>query len=141
MAHYAFIDDNSVVTQVIVGIDEDNTEDLPEGFATWEAYYESLEQHSGTCIRTSYNTFEGTHLSGGTPFRGNYAGLGMKYDTENDVFYWQQPYSSWTLNTTTWIWEPPVPYPALTEEQQSADEVTSYEWNEETTNWVLRTPE
>ena len=136
MAHYAFIDENSTVIQVIVGSEE--TTDAPNGFDTWEAYYESLEHHTGTCLRTSYNTYEGTHLLGGTAFRGNYAGLGMKYDSGNDVFYWEQPYASWTLDTSTWTWEPPVAYPTLTAEQLSADEVTSYEWNEETTSWVLR---
>lgn len=141
MAHYAFIDENNIVTQVIVGIDEDDTAQLPDGFANWESYLESLEQHSGTCVRTSYNTYENTHLLGGTPFRGNYAGLGMIYDATNDVFYWPQPYPSWTLDNSTWTWQPPTPYPELTEEQKSAEEVTSYEWNEETTSWVLRTPE
>jgi hypothetical protein len=139
MAHYAFIDENNIVTQVIVGANEEETP--PTGFETWESYYESLDWHSGTCLRTSYNTFQGQHLTDGTPFRGNYAGEGMIYDSVNDVFYKQQPYASWTLDTSTWTWQPPIQMPELTEEQKSAEEVTSYYWDEETQNWVQRTPE
>lgn len=138
MAHYAFIDENNIVTQVIVG-NEENT-DPPEGFDTWESYYESLDWHTGTCIRTSYNTYQNTHLNGGTAFRGNYAGIGYKYDSVNDVFYEQQPYPSWTLDTSTWTWQPPTPYPTLTQEQLESDEVTSYEWNESSLSWQLRSP-
>ena len=54
MAHYAFINDNNIVTEVIVGINEDNTETLPEGFADWEAWYGDFRGQ--TCKRTSYNT-------------------------------------------------------------------------------------
>jgi hypothetical protein len=139
MAHYAFIDENNIVTQVIVGANENETP--PTGFDTWESYYESLDWHSGTCLRTSYNTFQNTHLDGGTPYRGNYAGFGMIYDSVNDVFYEQQPYASWTLDTNTWTWQPPIQMPELTEEQKNAEEVTSYYWDEETSNWVQRTPE
>ena len=66
MAHYAFIDDNNIVTQVIVGRDED---DLAEGVTSWEDYYGA--RHGQTCLRTSYNTRAGEHSEGGTPFRGN----------------------------------------------------------------------
>lgn len=141
MAHYAFIDDNNIVTEVITGIDENDLSGLPDGFSNWEEYYQSHDWHSGTCIRTSYNTFEGEHLLGGTAFRGNYAGVGMKYDEDNDVFYEQQPYPSWTLNETTWKWEPPTAYPTLTEEELTGDDVVSYKWDEDTTSWVLRTPD
>ena len=139
MAHYAFINDENIVVQVIVGNNEDTTP--PEGFDTWEAYYESLEWHTGTCLRTSYNTYQNSHILGGTPFRGNYASVDMIYDATNDVFYEQQPYASWTLDSSTWTWQPPVPYPTLTQEQLDADDVTSYYWDEETTNWIQRTPE
>ena len=75
MAHYAFINDNNIVTEVIVGIDEDNTTDLPEGFADWEAWYADFRGQ--TCKRTSYNTSANAHTDGGTAFRGNYAGIGL----------------------------------------------------------------
>ena len=72
MAHYAFINENNIVTEVITGIDEDVTEGLPEGFADWEAWYADFRGQ--TCKRTSYNTIANAHSDGGTAFRGNYAG-------------------------------------------------------------------
>ena len=73
MAHYAFLDNNNVVIEVIAGIDEDNTDELPEGFDSWEAWYGNFRGQ--TCIRTSYNTYGNSHNLDGTPFRGNYACL------------------------------------------------------------------
>lgn len=136
MAHYAFIKDN-LVTEVITGKDE--TETAPDGFADWEAYYLSKRPDQDVCKRTSYNTVANTHIDGGTPFRGNYAGIGYTYDSSNDVFYQQKPqgFDSFVLNETTWIWEPPVAAPELTEEQIAANQ--AYNWNEETVSWDLVT--
>jgi len=127
MAHYGFIDNENIVVEVITGKDENDTENLPEGFDSWEAYYET-KRDGLTCKRTSYNTMANQHLLDGTPFRGNYAGIGMVYDQENDVFYSEQPYPSWTLNESTWSWDCPVPYP---EDDQY------YTWNEEDQTWDL----
>ena len=127
MAHYGFIDNENIVVEVITGIDENDTENLPEGFDSWEAYYET-KRDGLTCKRTSYNTMANQHLLDGTPFRGNYAGIGMVYDQENDVFYSEQPYPSWTLNESTWSWDCPVPHPE--DDQQ-------YTWNEEDQTWDL----
>jgi len=126
MAHYAFINDNNIVTEVIVGINEDNTETLPEGFADWETWYGDFRGQ--TCKRTSYNTIANTHTLDGTPFRGNYAGIGYTYDADNDVFLAPKPYDSWLLDETTWIWEPPTPMP---------DDGNMYMWNEDTQSWDL----
>jgi len=123
MAHYAFLDENNIVTQVIVGKNEDEKRDGV--IVDWEEWYGNF--HGVTCKRTSYNTIANTHLLDGTPFRGNYAGIGYIYDTENDVFYPPQPYPSWTLNSN-WVWEAPVEYP---------DDGNFYNWNEETTSWDL----
>lgn len=129
MAHYSFINIENLVVEVITGINEDDTETLPENYASWEEYYET--QRDGlVCKRTSYNTLGGEHLLDGTPFRGNYAGIGFTYDPVNDVFYAQQPFPSWILNETTWIWDPPVEYPEYDE-----DDPKFYEWNEEDQTW------
>ena len=120
MAHYAFINSKNIVTQVIVGRDED---DLAEGVTSWEEYYG--ERMGERCLRTSYNTKGNEHTGGGTPFRGNYAGIGFKYDEENDVFVAPQPYPSWTLNSS-YLWEAPVAYPEDGEE---------YVWNENRKEW------
>ena len=77
----------------------------------------------GTWVQTSYNTFGGEHLYGGTPFRKNYAGVGYSYDTDRDAFILPKPYPSWILNEDTCNWEAPVPYP---------DDGKRYSWNEET---------
>jgi len=99
MAHYAFLNSNNIVTEVIVGKDEGGDTD-------WEVYYGNIRGQ--TCKRTSYNTVGNEHTDGGTPFRGNYAGIGYTYDETNDVFIAQEPTmegKTFTLNTTKWIWE------------------------------------
>ena len=127
MAHYSFINDENIVVEVITGKDEDDLETLPEGFESWEEYYET-KRDGLTCKRTSYNTQAGEHLNGGTAFRGNYAGIGYTYDPDNDVFYAQQPFPSWIMNEETWTWECPVPLPDDHLE-------TMYVWNEEDQTW------
>lgn len=122
MAHYAFIDENNIVTQVIVGRDED---DLAEGVTSWEEYYG--ERHGQRCLRTSYNTRLGEHIEDGTPFRGNYAGIGYEYIEDIDGFVPPKPFESWVLNELTFSYEAPVPYPA-----DDAD----YEWDEDQGDWV-----
>lgn len=75
MAHYAFLDENNVVTEVIVGKDEG------DGGTNWEAYYSSVRGlPANQCKRTSYNTINGEHTGGGVPFRHNYAGVGFIFD-------------------------------------------------------------
>ena len=102
MAHYALIDDSNIVQQVIVGNDEG-------GDIDWEEYYGNL--HGQTCKRTSYNTTAGVHKDGGTPFRKNYAGIGYTYDESRDAFIAPKPFSSWSLNEDSCVWEPPTPPP------------------------------
>ena len=87
----------------------------------WEGYYGK----GGLCKRTSYNTFGGVHQNGGTPFRKNYAGVGMIYDPVRDAFYAPQPFESWTLNEDTCLWECPVEKPE-----------GEYWWKEDTQEWV-----
>ena len=106
MAHYCFINDENIVVEVITGKDEDDLETLPEGFASWEEYYET-KRDGLTCKRTSYNTQANEHLNEGTAFRGNYAGVGYSYDPDNDVFIPPQPtIDGWTftLDQDTWSW-------------------------------------
>ena len=123
MAHYAFLDENNIVTEVIVGKDEGDGTD-------WEVEYGNFRGQ--TCKRTSYNTSGNAHSDSGTPFRGNYAGIGYTYDETNDVFIAPKPYDSWVLDQTKWIWKAPVDYPS---------DGKGYKWNEETTSWELRIDE
>ena len=115
MAHYAYLDENNIVTQVIVGRDED---DLVPGVTDWEEYYGAK--------RCSFNTYGGEHRYGGTPFRKNYPGIGFSYDEDRDAFIPPQPFPSWTLNEDTCLWEAPVPYP---------EDGKMYQWSEEAGNW------
>jgi len=117
MAHYAFINENYIVTEVIVGKDESNFD--------WERHYGDIRGQ--LCKRTSYNTIGGVHTTGGTPYRKNYAGIGYIYDPTLDAFYPPKPYNSWILNTNSCLWEAPVTYP---------NDGKMYIWNEETTSWV-----
>ena len=132
MAHYALLDENNVVTQVIVGRDED---DLVEGVTSWEDYYGA--RHGQTCKRTSYNTLDGRHRFGGTPFRHTYAGIGYSYDEDRDAFIPPQPFPSWTLNESTLEWEPPTPQP---DPRYYDDDVDVALWDEETLTWVWPPP-
>ena len=120
MAHYAFLDTNNIVTEVIVGKDEgeENTD--------WEVHYGNFRGQ--VCKRTSYNTSGGQHNNGGIPYRKNYAGIGYSYDLIRDAFIAQKPYTSFILNEETCLWEAPVPYPTDGE---------LYTWNEETISWDL----
>lgn len=123
MAHYAFLDENNIVKEVLVGMDE--SQDTPNGAESWEEYYTEIK--GMTCKRTSYNTYANEHKDGGTPFRGNYAEIGGLYDEVNDVFIPVKPYSNWILNNN-WIWVSPVEYPS---------DGNKYYWSEELSNWEL----
>jgi len=120
MAHYAFLDSNNIVTEVIGGKNEG------EDGVDWEQWYGKFRNQ--TCKRTNYNTRGGVHELGGTPFRKNYAGIGFTYDAIRDAFIPPQPFPSWVLNEDTCLWDAPVAYP--TDGQQ-------YQWDEETISWVL----
>jgi len=113
MAHFAKVN-NNIVEQVIVA--------EPEFFETF------VDTSPGEWIQTSYNTYGNQHLLGGTPLRGNYAGIGFTYDKINDVFYEPKPYQSWILDTETWTWKAPVAYPT---------DGKRYTWNESTQSWDL----
>lgn len=130
MGHYAYLDENNVVVTVITGRDEDDVPSDVEGWESWEKYYETRSPVDGTvrCLRTSYNTYGNSHSGGGTPFRGNCAGAGYTYDENNDVFIPPAPYASWVLNESTWLWDPPVPYP---------DDGQRYVWDEASQSWAL----
>jgi hypothetical protein len=93
MSHFAKVVDGKV-TQVIVA--------EPDFFKTF------VDSSPGEWIQTSYNTIGNQHTQGGTPLRGNYAGIGFTYDRENDVFIAPKPFENATLNTETWLWEVPV---------------------------------
>lgn len=113
MAHFAKVLDGKVL-QVIV--------------AEHEFFNTFVDSSPGVWIQTSYNTVGGKHLLGGTPLRGNYAGIGDTYDHTNDVFYTAQPFASWILNKSTWTWESPVPLPVVSGK--------FYQWDEQTTSWI-----
>lgn len=118
MAHYAFIDENNIVVEVIVGKNEN------EGTLDWEKHYGDIKGYR--CRRTSYNTHGGRHLTGGIPFRKNYAGIGYIYDEIRDAFIPSRVYESWILNEETCLWDPPISMPA---------DGKFYTWNEETQMW------
>ena len=112
MAHYAYLDENNIVTQVIVGIEET---ELIEGLDP-ETWYGNFRGQ--TCKRTSYNG----------NMRKNYAGIGYTYDADRDAFIPPKPFASWVLNEESCLWQAPVPYPT--------DGLTYY-WNESEVNWEL----
>ena len=127
MAHYALLDNDNIVINVIVGSDEDGETD-------WEQHYSSVT--GLTCKRTSYNTFAGEHRGDKTPFRKNYGSVGYTYDEARDAFIPPKPFDSWILKEDTCTWKPPVDPPILTEEDIAAGITgNNYFWNEETLSW------
>lgn len=113
MAHFARIDENNIVTEVIV--------------AEQDVIDTGLFGHPSSLIKTSYNTFAGYHTQGKSPLRFNYAGIGYVYRKDLDAFIAPRPYPSWTLNESTKEWNAPVAYPDTTEMLQ---------WDEETQSWI-----
>ena len=110
MAHYAFLDENNIVTEVITGIDETET---IEGLDT-ETWYGNFRGQ--TCKRTSYNN----------NIRKRYAGIGYSYSEELDAFILPKPFPSWSLNEYTCDWEAPTPKP---------EDDKLYTWNESELKW------
>lgn len=106
MAHWAEIDENNKVVQVLVGSNDD-----PD-----EGYKWLIDNLGGRWIKTSYNTIGGVHQLGGTPLRKNYAGIGYTYDETLDAFIPPKPdpivkggtQIEWILNKDTCIWEFPA---------------------------------
>src|SRR5210317_2385662 len=122
MAHYAFLNMDNIVTEVIVGKDENNTN------TNWELYYQNIKNQ--ICKRTSYNTSGGVHKDGGTPFRGNYAGIGYTWDEDDQIFWPKKPYASWVKNNAEARWQSPIgDAPALTQEQQDQNTANTHRWN------------
>lgn len=113
MSHFAQIDKNNIVTQVIV-VEQDVIDT-------------GLFGDPKLWIQTSYNTYGGVHLLGGTPLRKNFAGIGSSYDPDRDAFIPIKIFDSWILNEDTCQWDPPVPYPT---------DSKLYEWDEDTISWV-----
>ena len=110
MAHYAFLDGNNVVTEVIVGKDETETID---GLSP-EVWYGNFRGQK--CVRTSYNH----------NIRKQYAGVGYSYDPIRDEFVQPQPFPSWSLDANS-DWQPPTPMP---------QEDGRWMWSEETLEWI-----
>lgn len=119
MAHFAQVDENNTVVQVLV-VSDDQAHRGQDFLANDLGL-------GGNWIQTSYNTNAGVHANGGTPLRKNYAGVGYTYDASRDAFIPPKPYNSWTLNEDTCLWDAPVSYPA---------DGKIYRWDEDTVNWV-----
>ena len=119
MANFAQLDENYIVTEVIV-VSNETINDLPfpESEPVGVAFLQSLFGSTTVWKQTSYNA----------NFRKNYAGIGYTYDPVLDAFIAPQPYPSWLLNTATCQWEAPVPYP---------NDGKMYMWDEATLSWVL----
>jgi hypothetical protein len=137
MAHYAKIDDNNVVLTVLT---LDNREIVDAEGVEQETLGQNHLQHhhnwpAEKWIKTSYNTIGNTHKLDGTPFRGNYAGIGFTWDVDNQIFWPPQPYPSWTKNTTTAMWDCPLGAPPSLPDEQVSQNIAGthdweYRWNE-----------
>lgn len=113
MAHYAFVDENNIVVEVITGRNED---EVVDGISNWEAHYEEFRPGL-KCFRTSYNG----------NIRKNYAGIGFTYDKPRDAFIPPKPFESWLLDEGICNWQPPISYPT---------DDKNYQWDEAVLNWI-----
>ena len=130
MAHFAKLGIGNIIERVeVVSNDIATTEQAGVDFLN------NLYKSRDVWKQTSYNTKGGIHLSGGTPFRKNFACIGYTYDQTRNAFIPPKPYNSWTLNETTCLWDPPVARPELTQEQ--IDNNNYYTWNETNQTWDL----
>ena len=144
MAHFAKLGANGKVIQVLT---LDNKDMLnANGVEDESVGQQYLELHNNwpaqMWIQTSYNTSANQHSGGGTPFRGNYAGIGYEWDEDNQIFWPKKPYASWVKNTSDAQWHSPIgDAPALTTEQTSQNEAEThrwhYVWNEANQSWDL----
>ena len=144
MAHFAKLGANGKVIQVLTlnnsdMLNADGVEDESVG-------QQYLETHNNwpaqMWIQTSYNTSGNQHKDGGTPLRGNYAGIGYEWDEDNQIFWSKKPHASWVKDTTTASWDSPIgAAPDLTAEQTSQNEAGThnwvYGWNESGQSWDL----
>jgi|TARA_R100000482_G_scaffold109511_1_gene51781 hypothetical protein len=146
MGHFAKLGANGKVLQVLT-MDNEEMKDA-DGNEVEAKGQEWLERHnnwpSQMWIQTSYNTSRNTHSSGDNTkaFRGNYAGIGMTWDEDNQIFWDKKPYPSWVKDTTTASWKSPIgDAPNLTAEKQSQNEAGThnwhYVWNEDNQTWDL----
>jgi len=123
MAHFAKLDDDNTITQVIVVSDADcKDQDGNEVEAIGVAFCNKLL--GGRWVQTSYNG----------NIRKRYAGIGYSYNEQYNVFIAPKPFDSWILNTTTFDWDPPVPYPT---ESFDLENLSYYTWNETNRTWDL----
>jgi hypothetical protein len=132
MAHFALLDNNNRVVQVLVGRDDDDGKEAELTARTGQQYRQ-----------TSYNTRAGVHYNPNTSessadqskaFRKNYAGIGYLYDPIRDAFIPPKPYASWVLDELTCLWKAPVDMP---EDAGTGDPPKVYQWDETTTNWIV----
>jgi hypothetical protein len=132
MAHFAKLNNDNEVIAISVVSDNDTSDSA--GIEVESIGQQFLETIHGwdkdLWKQTSYNTYQGEHKLGGTPFRGNYAQKGMVYDATNNIFIEPQPYPSWTLNVSAAKWDPPVAKPFLQE-----GVYYTIEWNESNSRW------
>tara|TARA_S200000501_G_scaffold377513_1_gene436192 strand:+ start:1694 stop:2113 length:420 start_codon:yes stop_codon:yes gene_type:complete len=135
MAHFAKLDSNNIVTEVLV-VKNDilKNESNQEQESLGINFLKSTFGSDTIWVQTSYNN----------KIRSKFAGTGDFYDSENDVFYSEKPFDSWTLNETTWEWEAPKPYPItypenppdVNAEDYNPDLYKIYDWDEEKQKWV-----
>jgi len=128
MAHFAELDRFNIVQMVVVVGDADCLDDNGvESEAVGIAFLQSLFDKDKVWRQTSYNTTQGQHTLGGTPFRKNYACIGYTYDAVRDAFIPPKMFPSWILNEETCWWEPPFPHP---------DDGAQYIWDESLVDWI-----
>ena len=140
MAHFAKISETNEVLTVLTLDNKDMHDSNGVEIETIGQQY--LETHNNwpaqMWIQTSYNTSGGTHKDGGTPFRGNYAGIGYTWDEDDNIFWPKKPHASWVKHNASASWKSPIgDPPSLTDEQTADTNNSYYKWNESGQSWDI----
>jgi len=136
MAHFAKISEENKVLSVHVVNNADTTQDGVESETVGQAYLEKIHSWPAHLWKkTSYNTYNGQHVKGGTPYRGNFAGIGNDWDSENEIFIGQKDYPSWVLNVAEARWQSPIGDPPALSETDAL--YNFYTWDEAGQQWNL----
>ena len=135
MAHFVKLNSNKEVVSLAIVPNDACPNDTEEEGITYLNKVWSV--NNVIWKKCSYNTHHNVHASGGTPYRGNYPGVGWDYDEENDIFMSKQPYPSWTKNVSRAAWEAPVTAP--TPEQRETNDkggMMDVQWDEDNARWT-----
>lgn len=138
MAHFAKLSENNEVLSVHV-VDNSNIMDNGvESETKGQNFLSNIHKWPANLFKKcSYNTSKGVHKNGETPLRANFPSIGYLWNEDHNIFTQPKPYASWTLDTTTGVWNPPVARPEPQEDAANKSNIRHFSWNETNQQWDI----